>query len=79
MLSAENIVPDEKGIPAPFPPHVMFYGPYLTNADIGSDGKEGGPVFVAGEATPYALIIVPVATHKGSSSLSTDMPSTGPK
>ena len=65
MLSSENIVvvDAEKGIVAPFPPHVMFYGPYLTNADLGSDGSPGGPVFVAGEGSPHALIIVPVGAH----------------
>jgi hypothetical protein len=66
MLSTENVVPDDKGVLAPFPPHVMFYAPYLTNADLGSDGQAGGgPAFVAGEGTPYALIIVPVGAHTG--------------
>jgi hypothetical protein len=66
MLSTENVVPDDKGVLSPFPPHVMFYAPYLTNADLGSDGQAGGgPAFVAGEGTPYALIIVPVGTHTG--------------
>jgi hypothetical protein len=66
MLSSENVVPDDKGVLAPFPPHVMFYAPYLTNADLGSDGQAGGgPAFVAGEGTPYALIIVPVGAHTG--------------
>src|SRR6516165_5082743 len=65
MLSTENIVvvDAEKGIVAPFPPHVMFYAPYLTNADLGSDGSPSGPAFVAGEGTPHALIIVPVGGH----------------
>jgi hypothetical protein len=65
MLSTENItvVDADKGLVAPFPPHVMFYGPYMTNADLGSDGKPGGLVFVAGEGTPHALIIVPVGAH----------------
>lgn len=39
----------------------MFYGPYMTNADLGSDGNPHGPAFVAGEGTPHALIIVPVS------------------
>ena len=52
MLSTENLTPNEKGVIAPFPPHVMFYGPFLTNADLGSDGSPSGPVFVAGEGTP---------------------------
>jgi hypothetical protein len=61
MLSTENLVPDDKGVVAPFPPHVMFYAPYLTNADLGSEGQTGGgPAFVASAGTPYALIIVPV-------------------
>jgi hypothetical protein len=66
MLSTENVVPDDKGIVAPFPPHVMFYAPYLTNADLGSEGQAGGgPAFVASEGTPYALIIVPVGAPNG--------------
>jgi len=48
---------------APFPPHVMFYAPYLTNADLGSDGNPEGPAFVVEEGTPHALIIVPVGAH----------------
>jgi hypothetical protein len=60
MLSTENLVPDDKGVVAPFPPHVMFYAPYLTNTDLGSEGQaSGGPAFVASAGTPYALIIVP--------------------
>jgi len=71
MLSTENLVPNPKGTVVPFPPHVMFYGPYLTNADLGLDGELGsdgnpvGPAFVAGEGSPHALIIVPVGTHTG--------------
>lgn len=71
MLSTENLVPNPKGVVVPFPPHVMFYGPYLTNADLGSDGELGsdgnpaGPAFIAGEGSPHALIIVPVGTHTG--------------
>jgi hypothetical protein len=67
MLSTENIVPNEKGEIGPFPPHVMIYAPYHTNADIGvdktrlgPDGNPSGPLFVAGEGSPHALIIVPV-------------------
>lgn len=65
MLSNENLTPNEKGIAVPFPPHVMFYGPYLTNADLGSDGSLLGPAFVAGEGSPHALIIVPLGNHAG--------------
>lgn len=67
MLSTENVVTidEAKGIVAPFPPHVMFYGPYMTNADLGSDGNPSGPAFVAGEGSPHALIIVPLGTHAG--------------
>jgi hypothetical protein len=70
MLSTENVVPDDHGIIAPFPPHLMFYAPFMTNADIGSEGQDaGGPVFVAAQGTPYALIIVlaPSGAQTGSS------------
>jgi hypothetical protein len=74
MLSTENItvVDGEKGIVAPYPPHVMFYGPYMTNADLGSDGNLHGPAFVADEGTPHALIIVPVATEAHANRTSSD-------
>ena len=71
MLSTENLVPNAKGEVTHFPPHVMFYAPYLTNADVGSngplgpDGNPDAPAFVAGEGTPSALIIVPVGAHSG--------------
>jgi hypothetical protein len=70
MLSKENLTPNAKGAVVPFPPHVMFYAPYLTNADLGLDGTLGldgnpvGPAFVAGEGSPHALIIVPVGEHQ---------------
>jgi len=67
MLSTENVVPlDDKGTVGPFPPHVMFYAPYLTNAALGSDGNFAGPAFIAAEGTPHALIIVPLGAHAGS-------------
>lgn len=65
MLSTENVVTidEARGIVATFPPHVMFYGPYLTNADLGSNGNPAGPAFVAAEGSPHALIIVPLGAH----------------
>jgi len=44
MLSSENIVvvDAEKGVVAPFPPHLMFCGAYLTNAELGSDRNPAG-------------------------------------
>jgi hypothetical protein len=66
MLSTENLVPDDNGVVGHFAPHVMFYAPYLKNADIGSEGQAGdGPAFIAGEGTPFALVIVPVGAHTG--------------
>jgi hypothetical protein len=60
-LSTENVVPldREKGTVGHFPPHVMFYAPNLTNADLGSQNL-ASPAFVGGSGTPKALIIVPV-------------------
>jgi hypothetical protein len=69
MLSTENVVRDDNGVIAPFPPHVMFYAPFMTNPEIGSQGQAtGGPAFIAAQGTPYALIIVPVpaGTQMGS-------------
>lgn len=61
MLSRENVVLDDNGVIAPFPPHVMFYAPFMTNAEIGSEGQAaGGPAFIAAQGAPHALIIVPV-------------------
>jgi hypothetical protein len=62
MLSPENRVPvDDRGTIAPYRPHVMFYVPYLTNEDLGSQpGEPGSPVFVINEGTPGAYAIVPV-------------------
>jgi hypothetical protein len=70
MLSTENLVTNEMGVVVPFPPHIMIYAPYLTNADIGvgpelgPDGNFVGPAIVAVEGTPQALIIVPVGPHQ---------------
>jgi len=70
MLSTQNALPSTKGVIGAYPPHVMFYGTHLTNADLGVDGSDlgpdgnpKGPTFVAGEGSPYALIIVPIGAH----------------
>jgi hypothetical protein len=81
MLSTENVVTidEAKGIVAPFPPHVMFYGPYMTNADLGSDGNPAGPAFVAGEGSPHALMIVPLGAHADQTHTSANKSSGGPQ
>jgi hypothetical protein len=80
MLSTENLVPDDKGIVGPFPPHVMFYGTHLTNADIGSEGQAGGgPAFVVNEGAPHSLIIVPVVAHAEASHALADKRSGSPQ
>lgn len=65
MLSDQNFNTNGKG--EVFPPHVMFYGTHLTNADLGVDSKDlgpdgnpKGPTFVAGDGSPFGTIIVPV-------------------
>ena len=77
MLSTQNIVPNEKGVVSPYPPHVMFYAPFMTNADLGvdrtdlgPDGNPRSPAFVAGEGGPHALIVVPIGEHAGSGHVS---------
>lgn len=61
MLSPENRVPmDAEGRIAPYRPHVMFYAPYLTNADLGAEPMGSSPIFVINEGGPAAYVIVPV-------------------
>jgi hypothetical protein len=69
MLSPEFVrVDPETGETSPvFPPHVMFYAPYKTNADYGfpedAMGKPDGP-FVLSPGTPTAyVIVVPPGAH----------------
>jgi hypothetical protein len=71
MLSPENRLFNEKREIVPFPPHVMVYAPFLTNAEIGvgqelgPDGNLVGPATVFAEGTPEALIIVPIGASAG--------------
>jgi len=65
MLSEQNFNTNGKG--EVFPPHVMFYGTGMTNGDLGVDAKDlgqdgnpKGPIFVAGDGSPFGFIIVPV-------------------
>jgi len=65
MLSTENLPPANAGTgaPAPYPPHVMFFAPGVTNADFGSNGQDDATVLVTAEGTSHAVIIVPVAQN----------------
>lgn len=65
MLSSHNVVTVDEiaGIAVPFPPHLMFYAPEMTNADIGLDGNPDAPVFVVDEGSPHALMIVATPGH----------------
>jgi len=50
----------------PFPPHVMFYAPNLTNIDIGSTGDgAGGLPFIAYQG-PHGFMIMLVPDETGS-------------
>jgi hypothetical protein len=63
MLSNEFKTHDHKSgkMVAVFPPHVMFYAPYMKNADIGARpeqrGSESQP-WILNEGKPWAYIIV---------------------
>ncbi len=57
MLSAENYVFNGQRVMR-YHPHVMFYAPYATNADIGSNGKDPNAPWVLNEGSPHAYIIV---------------------
>jgi hypothetical protein len=71
MLSKENLVPNFKGGVSPYPPHVMFFVPGITNAELGADvtlgpdGNPHAPAFVVNEGTAQAIIIVNAEAHPG--------------
>jgi hypothetical protein len=58
MMSDHNrVFNPEAGNIIPFPGHLMFYAPYITEKDIGSPSGRNGP-FVVHPGKPDALIIV---------------------
>ncbi len=63
MLSAENYVFNGQKV-IKYHPHVMFYAPYMTNADIGANGKDPNAPWILNEGSPHAYIIV--VTRHGS-------------
>jgi len=69
MLSKENLVPNFKEGVSPYPPHVMFFVPGITNAELGADvtlgpdGNPHAPAFVVNEGTAQAIIIVTAEAH----------------
>lgn len=67
MLSPKNRVPVGPERVIPFGPHLMFYAPYLTNADVGGDPEGGAasPVFMIHEGAPNGYVIVPVGDGGG--------------
>ncbi len=68
MLSSEQTVRDEStGEIVPFVPHLMFYAPGRTAAELGLESPEvaapAGRPFLVFERDPRGLVIVPVAGH----------------
>lgn len=42
-------------------PHIMFYGPYKTDAEVGASGERMGPTpFVQAAGLPSAMMVVPL-------------------
>jgi hypothetical protein len=61
MLSDRNFIFNPEGKAQHYPPHLMFYAPYLKNSDIGARKDEFGSTavpWVLSEGTPEAYIIV---------------------
>src|SRR5262245_48068422 len=56
MISAVQELEGPDGMVRTFVPHLMFYAPNLTDAEVG--GKRGGPVFI-GAPGPHGMFIVP--------------------
>ncbi len=59
MLSPHNKVFNGTEVIS-YPPHVMIYAPYLTNADIGAEMTDPQMPWVLNEGSPHAYIIVVV-------------------
>jgi hypothetical protein len=59
MLSEHNKVFNGSEVIS-YPPHIMVYAPYLTNADIGADMSDPFMPWVLEEGSPHAYIIVVV-------------------
>jgi hypothetical protein len=57
MLSEHNRVFNGSEVIS-YPPHIMVYAPYLTNADIGADMSDPFMPWVLEEGSPHAYIIV---------------------
>lgn len=46
---------------ASYIPHIMFYGPYKTNEEIGASGERFGPTpFIQAAGLPSAMMVVPL-------------------
>ena len=66
MLSDHNWDRDPRtGKTLVFPPHVMFYAPYLSNKDIGSKGDFAYGLPSIGYRGPLGFIIVPCGSYCG--------------
>ena len=57
MLSAHNWVFNGQRV-IHYQPHLMMYAPYLTNKDIGTDGKDPAAPWILNEGSPHAYMIV---------------------
>jgi hypothetical protein len=57
MISTGNYVHNGQRV-IHYSPHVMFYAPYMTNADIGADGKDPNAPWILNEGSPHAYLIV---------------------
>ena len=61
MMSPVQELPGPDGVVRSFVPHLMFYAPDLTDADVG--GRRGGPAFINSPA-PHGMIIVPLGKEE---------------
>jgi len=61
MMSPVQELAGPDGVIRSFVPHLMFYAPNLTDADVG--GKRGGPAFINSPA-PHGMIIVPLGKEE---------------
>jgi hypothetical protein len=56
MWSASQLFPEG----GHWHPHMMVYAPYYKNSTLGSNAAGGHLPFVAGEGSPYTVVLIPV-------------------
>lgn len=65
MMSGQNrLGPDRTGATVSFPPHLMFYAPYMTAKDLGYDSAASLPYLADPGKPDTMMVVIPEAATK---------------